>query len=53
MVEFLREPGGGMVFMQVNGRFWNSLPLAVYAGADFPSMLAEMVELGVWSGDRK
>jgi hypothetical protein len=34
------------VFMEVNGRFWNSLALAVYAGADFPAMLAEMAELG-------
>ncbi|HEY7181236.1 MAG TPA: hypothetical protein VIC84_07445 [Blastocatellia bacterium] len=46
MVEFLRKPGGGLVFLEVNGRFWNSLPLAVYAGADFPSMLAEMAEHG-------
>ena len=36
MVEFLRRPDGALVFMEVNGRFWNSLPLAVYAGRRFP-----------------
>ena len=46
MVEFLRKPDGGLVFMEVNGRFWNSLSLAVYAGVDFPAMLAEMAEYG-------
>ncbi|MGE0131186.1 MAG: hypothetical protein AB7U82_24160 [Blastocatellales bacterium] len=46
MVEFRRKPDGELVFLEVNGRFWNSLPLAVYAGADFPAMLAEMAEHG-------
>jgi predicted ATP-grasp superfamily ATP-dependent carboligase len=46
MVEFRRRPDGSLVFLEVNGRFWNSLPLAVYAGADFPAMLAEMAEYG-------
>lgn len=46
MVEFRRKPDGEVVFLEVNGRFWNSLPLAVYAGADFPAMLAEMAEHG-------
>ena len=32
--------------MEVNGRFWNSLPLACYAGADFPAWLAELAEQG-------
>ena len=32
--------------MEVNGRFWNSLPLACYAGADFPALLAQMAENG-------
>lgn len=44
MVEFRQTPGGQPVFMEVNGRFWNSLPLACYAGVDFPRMLAQMVE---------
>lgn len=46
MVEFRRRPDGGLVFLEINGRFWNSLPLAVYAGADFPAALAELAEHG-------
>jgi predicted ATP-grasp superfamily ATP-dependent carboligase len=46
MVEFRQAPGRPPVFMEVNGRFWNSLPLACYAGADFPAWLAELAEKG-------
>jgi predicted ATP-grasp superfamily ATP-dependent carboligase len=46
MVEFRVKADGAPVFLEVNGRFWNSLPLAVYAGADFPARLAEMAERG-------
>lgn len=46
MVEFRIRPDGEPVFMEVNGRFWTSLALAVYAGADFPARLAEMAERG-------
>jgi predicted ATP-grasp superfamily ATP-dependent carboligase len=46
MVEFRLRPDGTPVFLEVNGRFWNSLPLAVYAGADFPALVAEMAEHG-------
>ena len=46
MVEFRRQPGKSPVFMEVNGRFWNSLPLACYAGVDFPALLAHMAECG-------
>src|SRR5581483_9624421 len=46
MVEFRQKADGTPVFMEVNGRFWNSLPLAVYAGADFPARLAELAERG-------
>ena len=46
MVEFRQIPGSPPVFMEVNGRFWNSLPLACYAGADFPAWLARMAETG-------
>jgi predicted ATP-grasp superfamily ATP-dependent carboligase len=46
MVEFRVRPDGEPVFMEVNGRFWTSLALAVYAGADFPARLAEMAERG-------
>lgn len=46
MVEFKRCQDGTLVFMEINGRFWNSLPLAIYAGVDFPSLLAELAEFG-------
>jgi predicted ATP-grasp superfamily ATP-dependent carboligase len=46
MVEYRRQAGSPPVFMEVNGRFWNSLPLACYAGVDFPALLARMAELG-------
>ena len=46
MVEFRQRPDGQFVFLEVNGRFWNSLPLACYAGADFPAAVAEIAEHG-------
>jgi len=46
MVEYRKQPGSPPVFMEVNGRFWHSLPLACYAGADFPALLARMAENG-------
>jgi len=46
MVEFRRLPDGTPIFMEVNGRFWNSLPLAIYSGVNFPSLLACMAEKG-------
>jgi predicted ATP-grasp superfamily ATP-dependent carboligase len=44
MVEFRQRADGTPVFLEVNGRFWNSLALAVYAGVDFPSLLAELAQ---------
>lgn len=46
MVEFRMLPDGTPIFMEVNGRFWASLSLAVYAGMDFPALVAEMAEKG-------
>jgi predicted ATP-grasp superfamily ATP-dependent carboligase len=46
MVEFRHLEGRPPVFMEVNGRFWNSLALACYAGVDFPALLARMAETG-------
>lgn len=46
MVEFRQVAGKAPVFMEVNGRFWNSLPLACHAGMDFPALLARMAEAG-------
>ncbi len=40
MVEFkLDRRDGRPRLMEINGRFWNSLPLAVAAGVDFPHLL--------------
>ncbi|HJT76639.1 MAG TPA: hypothetical protein VJ739_05510, partial [Gemmataceae bacterium] len=40
MVEFKVNPATGRwVFIEVNARFWGSLPLSVAAGADFPLAL--------------
>jgi predicted ATP-grasp superfamily ATP-dependent carboligase len=47
MVEYRLRPDGTPVFLEVNGRFWNSLALAIYAGADFPRLLADIAERGV------
>jgi predicted ATP-grasp superfamily ATP-dependent carboligase len=46
MVEFRVREDGTPVLLELNGRFWNSLPLAIYAGADFPALLAQMAETG-------
>lgn len=44
MVEF-KDPGAGAppIAMEVNGRFWGSLPLAIASGVDFPVLLARQV----------
>jgi predicted ATP-grasp superfamily ATP-dependent carboligase len=42
MVEFRIRPDGTPVFLEVNGRFWNSLPLAIAAGVDFPRYLVDL-----------
>ena len=46
MVEFRIRPDGTPVFLEVNGRFWNSLALAVHAGVDFPLGVARLAEHG-------
>ena len=46
MVEFRRRADGTPVFLEINGRFWNSLPLAVAAGVDFPRLLVELGTTG-------
>ena len=44
MVEFKWNPNNRtFALMEINGRFWGSLPLAVAAGADFPAMLYELM----------
>lgn len=47
MVEFKWNPHTrDYCLMEINGRLWGSLPLAVAAGADFPAMLAELYLTG-------
>jgi protein-tyrosine-phosphatase/predicted ATP-grasp superfamily ATP-dependent carboligase len=42
MVEFLRGDGTGAPhFIEINGRLWGSLALALHAGVDFPRKLIE------------
>lgn len=42
MIEFRRTPRGEAVLMEVNGRLWGSLQLAVDAGVDFAGMLVAL-----------
>ena len=47
MVEFKWDPStNAWAFIEINGRFWGSLPVAVAAGADFPLYLYKMIVLG-------
>jgi predicted ATP-grasp superfamily ATP-dependent carboligase len=46
MIEYRLRADNLPVFLEINGRFWHSLPLACYAGADFPALLARMAEFG-------
>ena len=52
MVEFKHNSSSDeFCLMEINGRFWGSLPLAVAAGADFPAMLFDLEvkgEVGVY-----
>jgi predicted ATP-grasp superfamily ATP-dependent carboligase len=43
MVEFRRGADGVGALMEINGRVWGSLPLAVRAGMDFPGRLADLL----------
>jgi predicted ATP-grasp superfamily ATP-dependent carboligase len=45
MVEFkVDERDGRVLLMEINGRFWGSLPLAVASGADFPVKVYELAQ---------
>jgi predicted ATP-grasp superfamily ATP-dependent carboligase len=43
MVEFRRGEDGVGYLMEINGRVWGSLPLAVRAGMDFPGRWADLL----------
>jgi biotin carboxylase len=49
MVEF-KLTARGPVLMEINGRVWGSLPLAVKSGVDFPALLAELYLPGSTNG---
>jgi predicted ATP-grasp superfamily ATP-dependent carboligase len=51
MVEFRRGPDGVGHLMEINGRVWGSLPLAVRAGMDFPGRLADLLLDGAPADD--
>lgn len=43
MVEFRGDAATGRRWLvEINARFWGSLPLAIFAGADFPKALVEL-----------
>jgi hypothetical protein len=44
MVEFRDEGGAGAWLMEINGRFWGSLQLAVLAGMDVPRWWVALLE---------
>ena len=47
MIEFkLNTKSNQFILVEVNGRFWGSLPLAVSAGVDFPYYLYQMLVKG-------
>jgi protein-tyrosine-phosphatase/predicted ATP-grasp superfamily ATP-dependent carboligase len=41
MVEFRRAPDGELHFLEINGRLWGSLALALHAGVDFPLAMVQ------------
>ena len=53
MVEYKQDPRTGQyALMEINGRFWGSLPLAVAAGVDFPHRLYLLLTGGSLPGAR-
>jgi predicted ATP-grasp superfamily ATP-dependent carboligase len=45
MVEF-KIGANGPRLMEINGRVWGSMPLALHAGVDFPALLADLLVKG-------
>lgn len=47
MVEYRHDPATGeSALMEINGRFWGSLPLAWHAGASFPWLTYQLFGMG-------
>jgi len=49
MVEFKLGQNGELYFMELNPRFWGTLPLAIASGVDFPRLLVENYDSSVWN----
>jgi predicted ATP-grasp superfamily ATP-dependent carboligase len=43
MVEYRIAPNGTAYLMEVNGRFWGSLQLAIDCGVDFPALIVSLL----------
>jgi protein-tyrosine phosphatase len=41
MTEFKLSPNGKLYFMEINPRFWGTLPLAIASGINFPKLLVD------------
>jgi carbamoylphosphate synthase large subunit len=52
MFEFRGNPDSAWVLLEMNGRFWGSLPLAVMAGTDFPLLAFQMATHHELTGNR-
>lgn len=46
MFEFKGDPDGRWILVEINGRFWGSLPLSLAAGIDFPYGLWQLLVEG-------
>jgi len=46
MVEFRRRSDGELFFLEINGRLWGSLALALHCGVDFPKAMLECPQPG-------
>jgi protein-tyrosine-phosphatase/predicted ATP-grasp superfamily ATP-dependent carboligase len=54
MVEFKRDARTGRwIFVEINGRFWGSLPLALACGVDFPYYLYQLLVNGQRTFDQR
>jgi protein-tyrosine-phosphatase len=51
MFEFRGDPAGRWVLTEITGGFWDSLPLALAAGADFPYALWQLLVDGLGDFD--
>ena len=52
MVEFRGQPGGTPYFLEINGRLWGSIALALHCGVDFPRAVIECWRHGRPAADR-